>query len=102
MILAHVGKFLSQACHLQAKQRGVVKAEQFPQREQHRRAMSALLQALNTLEHGFQPALSSYRDSRLSALPMSSHQTKEKLLKLGSIVPKALGRLGPLIRTSAH
>lgn len=39
----HVRKFLPQACHLEAEQRGVVEAEQFPQREQHRRAVSALL-----------------------------------------------------------
>lgn len=74
MILAHVGKLLPQACHLEAKQCGVVEVEQFPQREQDGRAVSALLQA----------------------------QTKEKLFKLSSIVLKALSRLAPLVRTAAH
>lgn len=43
LLAPHVGKFLPQACHLEAEQRGVVEAEQFPQREQHWRAVSALL-----------------------------------------------------------
>jgi hypothetical protein len=33
---------------------------------------------------------------------MSSHQTKEKLFELGSILPKSLSRLAPLVRTAAH
>ena len=53
---------------------GVVEVEQFPQREQDGRAESALFQA----------------------------QTKEKLFELGSILPKSLSRLAPLVRTAAH
>lgn len=66
----HVGKLLPQACHLEAKQCGVVEVEQFPQREQDGRAVSALLQALNTWEQGFQTALSSHPTTEiLDCLP---------------------------------
>lgn len=45
----YVGKLLPKACHLEAKHRGVVEVQQLPQGEQHRRAVSALFQALTTL-----------------------------------------------------
>ena len=70
VILAHVGKLLPQACHLEAKQCGVVEVEQFPQREQDGRAVSALFQALNTWEQGFQRALGSHPTTEiLDCLP---------------------------------
>lgn len=75
----HVGKLLSQACHLEAKQCGVVEVEQFPQREQDRRAVNALLQALNTWEQGFQPALGSHPTTEiLDCLPSQRALTKPR------------------------
>lgn len=44
----HVWKFLSQACHLEAKQHGVAEVQQIPQSEEHWRALNTLLQALST------------------------------------------------------
>lgn len=44
----HVRKLLPQACHLQAKHRGIAEVQQLSQGEQHRRTLKAFLQALNT------------------------------------------------------
>ena len=46
----HIRKFLSQACHLEAKQHGVAEVQQIPQSEEHWRAPNALLQALSIAE----------------------------------------------------
>lgn len=44
----HVRKLLPQACHLQAKHRGIAEVQQLSQSEEHRSTLKAFLQALNT------------------------------------------------------
>lgn len=62
----YVGKLLPKACHLEAKHRGVVEVQQLPQGEQHRRAMSALFQALTTWGSVLSPPLAPTQPRRLT------------------------------------
>lgn len=78
-VAPHVGKLLPQACHLEAKQCGVVEVEKFPQREQDGSAVSALLQTLNAWEQGFQPALGSHPTTEIpDCLPSQRALTKPR------------------------